>query len=398
MLRSLVQRVYWPLALAAALGLVLVVSSAEAANPGDPFRLGDFNVIDQTTTLAGRSKPTQLSVVNTERDAWALVAQDFGSGGVGVLGAGSAIGVSGQSVDVISRVHGDTAGIGVIGESLDGTGVLGQSGGTAVHGKSSLGTGVIGKHTDPGGGGVGVWGESASTANSIGVLGSVPSTAPGAQAEGVVGINRGTAFWGTGVLGRHDGSGWGVNGQAAQRGVGVIGHSLLGIGVAGWSPIGTAGYFDGNVTITRQLTVKGWKAFRIDDPLDPKRRYLLHAAVESNQVLNIYSGNITTDRRGMATVRLPAYFDRINTDVRYQLTVVGQFAQAIIAKKEKRNRFVIRTNKPHVEVSWQLTARRNDSYLRAHPFHDIQRKTKADKDLTARMAKPPPKTPLPAQR
>jgi hypothetical protein len=46
------------------------------------------------------------------------------------------------------------------------------------------------------------------------------------------------------------------------------------------------------------------------------------------------------------TVRLPAYFDRINIDLRYQLTVIGQFAQAIIAKKEAGNRFVIRTDKP----------------------------------------------------
>ena len=58
--------------------------------------------------------------------------------------------------------------------------------------------------------------------------------------------------------------------------------------------------------------------------------------------------------------------------------MVGQFAQAIIAKKEAGNRFVIRTDKPHVEVSWQVTARRNDAYMRAHPFHDIQSKRKAD--------------------
>ena len=85
----------------------------------------------------------------------------------------------------------------------------------------------------------------------------------------------------------------------------------------------------------------------------------------------------------MPTVRLPAYFDRINIDLRYQLTVIGQFAQAIIAKKEAGNRFVIRTDKARVEVSWQVTARRNDAYMRAHPFHEIQNKTKADKELTA---------------
>ena len=30
---------------------------------------------------------------------------------------------------------------------------------------------------------------------------------------------------------------------------------------------------------------------------------------------------------------------------------------------------MIRTNKPNVRVSWQVTARRNDAYMRAHPFN-----------------------------
>ena len=74
---------------------------------------------------------------------------------------------------------------------------------------------------------------------------------------------------------------------------------------------------------------------------------------------------------------LPAYFDRINTDFRYQLTVIGQFAQAIVGKEIAHNRFVIRTSKPRVRVSWQVTARRNDAYMRAHPFAAVQDKTGA---------------------
>jgi hypothetical protein len=178
---------------------------------------------------------------------------------------------------------------------------------------------------------------------------------------------------------------------------GVRGESPTGAGVVGVSDSGYGGLFDGDVYVdggvhgglivngsvnmSGNLTVGGGKWFRIDDPLDPKHKDLVHAAIESNQVLNIYSGNITTDQHGLATVRLPAYFDRINTDLRYQLTVIGQFAQAIIAKKEAANLFAIRTNKPHVEVSWQVTARRNDAYMRAHPFHEIQNKSKADKKL-----------------
>jgi hypothetical protein len=62
--------------------------------------------------------------------------------------------------------------------------------------------------------------------------------------------------------------------------------------------------------------VNGTKNFRIDHPLDPAHKYLQHAAIESNQVLNVYSGNVTTDKTGTATVRLPAYFDKLNTDPR----------------------------------------------------------------------------------
>jgi hypothetical protein len=65
-------------------------------------------------------------------------------------------------------------------------------------------------------------------------------------------------------------------------------------------------------------------------------------------------------------VTLPAYFSALNCDFRYQLTVVGQFAQAIIARKIASNRFVIRTNKPNVEVSWQVTGIRHDPYANAH--------------------------------
>jgi hypothetical protein len=64
-----------------------------------------------------------------------------------------------------------------------------------------------------------------------------------------------------------------------------------------------------------------------------------------------------------------------NIDFRYQLTVIGgQFAQAIISKKVANNQFTIATNAPHVEVSWQVTARRNDEYMKQHPFVVEQQK------------------------
>ena len=125
------------------------------------------------------------------------------------------------------------------------------------------------------------------------------------------------------------------------------------------------GFYAGNLSVTGKLT-KGSGSFKIDHPLDPANKYLSHSFVESPDMMNVYNGNITTDRHGLATVNLPDYFEALNGDFRYQLTVIGQFAQAIVAKKIAGNRFVVRTSKPGVEVSWQVTGIRHDAYANAY--------------------------------
>ena len=72
-------------------------------------------------------------------------------------------------------------------------------------------------------------------------------------------------------------------------------------------------------------------------------------------VMNVRNGNVTTDDRGEVEMVLPAHFTARNRQFRYQLTVVGQFAQAIVAREIENNRFTIKTNKPRVKVSWQVT-------------------------------------------
>jgi hypothetical protein len=68
---------------------------------------------------------------------------------------------------------------------------------------------------------------------------------------------------------------------------------------------------------------------------------------------------------------------RANRDFRYQLTVIDQFAQAIVAKKIANNTFTIRTNKPGVEVSWQITGIRHDASSRP-PTPTVQRQETAN--------------------
>jgi len=156
-------------------------------------------------------------------------------------------------------------------------------------------------------------------------------------------------------------SGSGANGgyfvTASPRGAGVVGvNSASG---------GTAGYFSGNVYISGSLT-KSSGTFLIDHPLDPAHKYLYHSFVESPDMMNVYNGNVVTNQRGVATVTLPDYFEALNQDFRYQLTVIGQFAQAIVAKEINGNRFTIKTSKPGVKVSWQVTGIRHDAYADAH--------------------------------
>jgi hypothetical protein len=226
----------------------------------------------------------------------------------------------------------------------------------------------------------------ASTAtNSIGVYGlSTPvlSVASGIGVEGEggrVGVfgfgNSSTSAAGSVVIG--------TEGDAisdADFNVGVYGFadaaavgSLNSYGVYGDAFGGAvdnfAGYFDnGNVEVVNDFAVGGLKFFKIDHPLDPANKYLYHACVESDEVLNIYSGNITTDATGTATVNLPSYFETLNKDFRYNLTVIGSFAQAMVAQKVSGNKFVIKTNQPNTEVSWQVTGVRNDPYVRDHPM------------------------------
>jgi hypothetical protein len=115
----------------------------------------------------------------------------------------------------------------------------------------------------------------------------------------------------------------------------------------------------------------GTKSFRIDHPQDPANKYLLHYSSEGPEPLNVYTGNVITDATGSGWVQLPSYFEDINRDFRYTLTVVDDsdsdvFVQAKIAREIRNNRFKIRTNAPHVKVTWRVEAIRNDLWMQQH--------------------------------
>ena len=173
----------------------------------------------------------------------------------------------------------------------------------------------------------------------------------------ITGVSGHTAVAGynnnsTGVAG----SNGGIFYSASPNGNGVVGINTTG---------GNAGYFEGNVTVTGTLT-KGGGSFKIDDPIDPANKYLSHSFVESPDMMNIYNGNVTTDAHGYATVAMPAWFEALNRDFRYQLTTINSFSRATIAAELKDGKFRVRTSQPHVKVSWQVTGIRHDAYADAH--------------------------------
>ncbi|WP_435355986.1 hypothetical protein [Emticicia sp. SJ17W-69] len=144
------------------------------------------------------------------------------------------------------------------------------------------------------------------------------------------------------------------------------------------------GTFNGSVAITGNLNVsgsvsKGSGSFKIDHPLDPENKLLYHSFVESPDMMNVYNGNVVTDEKGFATITLPDYFEALNKDFRYQLTPIGSFAQAMVAKKVKDNQFIIQTDKPNIEISWQVTGIRNDAYAKKFRIPNTVEKSASEK-------------------
>ncbi len=124
----------------------------------------------------------------------------------------------------------------------------------------------------------------------------------------------------------------------------------------------------GNFAVSGSIS-KGSGTFVIDDPLDPKNKLLYHSFIESPDVKNLYDGLTVLDSKGEATVLLPAYFDLLNGDVRYQVKPVGaSMPNLYIKETEHDNRFVVGGGVAGGQVSWQITGIRHDPYIVANPI------------------------------
>ncbi|BCW92873.1 MAG: hypothetical protein KatS3mg007_0767 [Thermoanaerobaculum sp.] len=318
-----------------------------------------FGVYGQSNSSSGRG--VYGVATNSTGTTYGVFGENWSASGTGVYGVAPTRGIHGLASDLTGTTYG------VYGESAsdNGRGVYGVATSTTPGAPTY---GVYGQSASDGG--IGVFGlASATTGSNAGVIGRSDS----ASGVGVLGYATAVSGTADGVQGISDSlNGRGVYGAAPRMGIYGAASSFSGTtyGVYGWanSSAGYAGYFAGTVHVTGNFSAGGTKAFLIDHPLDPEHKYLRHAALESNEVLNVYSGNVVTDEEGRAVVQLPEWFEAINTDYRYQLTVIGRFAQAIVEEEIHNNRFVIRTNMAKVKVSWLVIAKRNDAYMRAHPM------------------------------
>ena len=277
----------------------------------------------------------------------------------------------------------------------DNLGIPGTAGQTLLHNGS---TWVANSNlvNDPANGNIGI-GVAPSPSSKLHAVDAAGGTTVGSFENRFKGLKDGKAVYGRSV----NAPGWGYGGYFVGGYVGVasycLGSSSTGWGYAvmahsyGNTDTGTrvgvaaeasggstaygiyasasgaakkyAGWFEGNVYVNGTLS-KSAGTFKIDHPLDPANKYLVHSFVESPDMMNVYNGNITTASNGEAVVALPGYFEAGNIDYKYQLTVIGQFAQAIVLKEISNNQFTVKTDKPNVKVSWQVTGVRNDEYAR----------------------------------
>lgn len=321
-------------------GVALLVTQNGTATAAIAANLaGTGNAISAASTNAANTFATIQAVTNSSTaNNSAIFGQSTGlsRGVVGQIANTATADVATRGLNL--RTAG---GIGVEGEGFNG-----------VSGKSAANQGyaVFGNNTATPGGTVNTNAVGVAGLGGIGVLGQ---TTQGTLA-GVLGQNFATTV---------------VDDNAA-----ILGQSNSGAGVIG-SNIDLS-YF--GVISIGDFAATGVKNFMIDHPMDPQNKYLKHFSIESDQVLNVYRGNITLDANGEAVATLPHYFQAININFSYQLTAVGTPAPGVYVKEEitTGNTFKISGGNPGQKISWVVYAERNDPYLQQHPE---KRATEVDK-------------------
>ncbi len=364
---------------AAVVGVADAVSSAASAAPGTAaWKLGGNAGVSTTGSNwigTKNAAPLIFKTSNGGTPVERMRVQANGRVGVGTAAPGSPV-----------DIRGAVANEGVVRTTMTSTG--GTNGG-AFRGIANVAGGFGGWFSGKGGG---VWAQGLGNSTqgvfasgtygvrAVGEQVGVQATASGDDGIGLRAVGSGGAGgWAIDATNNGYGgitvnaSGVGVD-ATAQTGVYAIGLGANGRGIYAFSSQGKAAVLDGDVTVTGTLD-RVAATSRIDHPADPDRRWLVHAGVDAPEARDVYDGNATTGADGRASVRVPAYVEALGRDFRYQLTVIGDFAQAVVSRDLRDGSFEIRTDRPRVRVSWQVTALRDDAYTRDHPVRNEPAKT-----------------------
>lgn len=70
-----------------------------------------------------------------------------------------------------------------------------------------------------------------------------------------------------------------------------------------------------------------------------------------------YHGEIWTDGRGLAVVVLPPEARQLRPPLDYRLEPTEPLVAATVTAELENGRFAIKTNEPHVKVTWQIVSR-----------------------------------------
>lgn len=322
-----------------------------------------YAVFANVASTSGRAVYGNASA--TSGDTWGGIFSTASTSGIGVEGRASA-----------------TSGV-----TFGGNFLVYSNVGRAVNALASHASGGYGGYFEAvGTTGTAVYGEASNTTglNTGGHFRTSSSQGRGVYA--VAAAQTGTTYAaqllnlsddGTGVYSEANGD----NAKAVYGRATAVPVAATPYGVYGSASVLTSG---SAVHAQGDMTASGVKPFRIDHPQDPLNKYLFHFASESPFPQNFYNGNVTTDAKGYAWVELPTYFADINTNIKYQLTVVDEadseeFVLAKVVSKVKDNRFRIRTNVPHVEVSWMVFADRNDARVQFNRPTDVRDKVGREK-------------------